>query len=125
MLELDGGATGLYLGKFFQIRVRVNASKPLQKAVNVVVWKNEPPITVFLAYERFPEFYMNFRMLDHIFCGVSRFPSIQKDFPKQMEIQVLDLTAKLREIQESTPLVLCMKCRYEIYHLQPVIKSNP
>lgn len=44
----------------------MDVTKPSLKAINVVVRKNDPPLTVFLLYERLSDFYLNFGLFDHV-----------------------------------------------------------
>lgn len=55
-IELDGGAIGRCLGKFLKVRVRIDITKPLMKAINMIVNGEAKHVTVFLSYERLPEF---------------------------------------------------------------------
>lgn len=56
VLELDVGSIGSYWGKFLRLRISVDISKPLLKAVNAVVRIGKTFITVFLAYVHLPKF---------------------------------------------------------------------
>lgn len=82
VIELEGVAIGLCLGKFLCIRVRVDVSKPLLKAINVVIKNGEPPVTVFLSYERLPDFCLNYGTLNHILIECSRLPPSIKITPQ-------------------------------------------
>lgn len=75
VLELDGGATGLCLENFLRIKIRVDVFKLLRKAINVVLKTSREPVTVFLSYERLPDFCLNCSMLDHILRECSLLPS--------------------------------------------------
>lgn len=51
ILELNGGAMGLCLGKFLRVRVKIDASKSLLKVINVAMGKEEASFTIFLSDE--------------------------------------------------------------------------
>lgn len=106
VLELDRGPTRSCLGKFLRIRLRIDVSKLLHKAVNVVVKKDEPHVTLFLSYRRLPNFCMNYGRLNHVVHERSLLP-LGTHSPNKMEIQIMDTCPKSR--QASTQISLKSK----------------
>lgn len=66
VLELDGEATELCLGKFLRIRIHIGITMSFLRAINLVWVKGEDLVTVFLSFVRFPKLCMNYGMLDHV-----------------------------------------------------------
>lgn len=63
--DIDGGAFGDWLGKFLRVRINIDISKPIEKALNLIRKVGEEPITLDLAYERLPKFCYFCGMLGH------------------------------------------------------------
>lgn len=47
VLELDGGAKDLCLGKFIRIRIHIDILKPLLRVINMVWVKGNDHVTIF------------------------------------------------------------------------------
>lgn len=56
MEDIDTRASGDCLGKYLRIRVKINITKPLERAFNFVWDDKNNPIKLLLSYERLPEY---------------------------------------------------------------------
>ncbi|KAH7567864.1 hypothetical protein JRO89_XS07G0170200 [Xanthoceras sorbifolium] len=63
--ELDLSATGDCLGKFLQIRVSLDISKPLKRCIRMELDGSRKASTMLLCYERLPEFCFYCGILGH------------------------------------------------------------
>lgn len=55
--EIDVDVLGLCVGKYIRIRIRVDVSKPLKRAVRLSTDLSEKPIPIVLRYEKLQEFF--------------------------------------------------------------------
>ncbi|TXG51584.1 hypothetical protein EZV62_024108 [Acer yangbiense] len=63
--EIETGTTGDCVGKFLQIRVAIETSKPLRRFLRVDVLGDGEETVMPIRYERLPNFYFRCGMLDH------------------------------------------------------------
>ncbi|KAL5787998.1 hypothetical protein ACOSP7_004947 [Xanthoceras sorbifolium] len=74
--DIDAGASGDCFGKFLRVRVVVDTTGPLKRAVRITIEGMEEVKTLLLKYERLPEYCFHCGLLGHAY----------KECPKDNEV---------------------------------------
>lgn len=65
-MDMDLGSSGLCFERYLRIRVVVDLSKPLKRAMGLVVNPKEASITMFFVYEKLPLMCLNSGLIGHV-----------------------------------------------------------
>ncbi|KAK2640225.1 hypothetical protein Ddye_028020, partial [Dipteronia dyeriana] len=65
VLAVDGGASGVCVGKFLRVRVRVDITRPLKCCLRVDNFGDKTEKVMILHYERLPNHCFQCGMIDH------------------------------------------------------------
>lgn len=63
--DIDTGSTKDCLGKYMRVKVRIDVTKPLERALNFVLDDEDKTICIFISYEKLPEFCYHYGLIGH------------------------------------------------------------
>ncbi|KAK3229370.1 hypothetical protein Dsin_001251 [Dipteronia sinensis] len=64
--EIDGGESGVCMGKFLRVCVAIEVDKPLRRFLRIDVLGDGVEFVMLLKYERLPEFCFRYGLIGHV-----------------------------------------------------------